>query len=505
MAFDFAKKAVFHDEPAPHMREYGALCEEYGGKLIDCNSFYRELFPPDTIQHWHKGSPEKDGHKGNPLLLIQRGAWMYPNHIPPWAHGVDVKDPLGEYHTRHTKRIVFNDYQFLEDWRKMPDIQHVWMSGLTYIGKTRTLANAVAMHALIFDIDMVSPKGLYRLLYGTQNDIYPAPNYVVLSGNGIHLYYVFAEPLPLYHGRYGRKVKAQLNLLKMELTRKLWNPYTIDSDDKGRKPQMQGINQAFRIVGSYTKSLDLDHNRYKVIAYKFPRIEPYEGLRALYEYVRIPQEQHYKEHSVYGLDYWKERAPEWYERRIVQKDSSVKYWHMSRTLYEWWLSEVREKAEYGHRYNCLFCTVVYAVKCDIPKAELAADLKSLLPILTSCKPDDPITERDAREALQAYKDELHTYPVRSIQYLSGIDLKSRSPRRNGRKQAEHLEEARLLQEFRHRRAGTDWREGNGRKPKQDVVRRWRQEHPDGKKAQCIRDTGLSKPTVYKWWEKGDYA
>ena len=37
------------------------------------------------------------------------------------------------------------------------------------------------------------------------------------------------------------------------------------------------------------------------------------------------------------------------------------------------------------------------------------------------------------------------------------------------------------------------------KPKEDVVKQWRAEHPNGKKAECIRDTGLSKPTVYKWW------
>lgn len=41
--------------------------------------------------------------------------------------------------------------------------------------------------------------------------------------------------------------------------------------------------------------------------------------------------------------------------------------------------------------------------------------------------------------------------------------------------------------------------GNGRKPKKDIVQKWRLEHPEGKKADCIRDTGLTKPTVYKWW------
>lgn len=28
---------------------------------------------------------------------------------------------------------------------------------------------------------------------------------------------------------------------------------------------------------------------------------------------------------------------------------------------------------------------------------------------------------------------------------------------------------------------------------------WREQHPDGKVADCARDTGLSRTTVYKWW------
>lgn len=56
----------------------------------------------------------------------------------------------------------------------------------------------------------------------------------------------------------------------------------------------------------------------------------------------------------------------------------------------------------------------------------------------------------------------------------------------------------------------DWRVeasrkgGKNHKPdhdgKRETVRAWREEHPNGKKADCIRDTGLSKPTVLKWWE-----
>ena len=36
---------------------------------------------------------------------------------------------------------------------------------------------------------------------------------------------------------------------------------------------------------------------------------------------------------------------------------------------------------------------------------------------------------------------------------------------------------------------------------QEKVQQFRKEHPKGRKADCIRVTGLSKPTVYKWWDK----
>ena len=36
--------------------------------------------------------------------------------------------------------------------------------------------------------------------------------------------------------------------------------------------------------------------------------------------------------------------------------------------------------------------------------------------------------------------------------------------------------------------GTRWDDHNGRKP-----------HPEGKKADCVRDTKFDKKTVYKWW------
>ena len=64
--------------------------------------------------------------------------------------------------------------------------------------------------------------------------------------------------------------------------------------------------------------------------------------------------------------------------------------------------------------------------------------------------------------------------------------------------------ARAIQEINDKVNGTNWREGNGRPKgsgtKKNIISAWRETHPDGTKAECIRDTGISKPTVYKWWD-----
>ena len=33
-----------------------------------------------------------------------------------------------------------------------------------------------------------------------------------------------------------------------------------------------------------------------------------------------------------------------------------------------------------------------------------------------------------------------------------------------------------------------------------IVEEWRESNPLGTKADCIRETGLAKHTVYKWWK-----
>ena len=94
-------------------------------------------------------------------------------------------------------------------------------------------------------------------------------------------------------------------------------------------------------------------------------------------------------------------------------------------------------------------------------------------------------------------------------------------KRNFQKQADHLEIARAIRDIKAKQQGKkDWREGKAvsythldvykrqegkGRPKdsgtaQARVYEWRQQHPEGRKADCHRETGLDPKTVRKWWD-----
>ena len=73
-------------------------------------------------------------------------------------------------------------------------------------------------------------------------------------------------------------------------------------------------------------------------------------------------------------------------------------------------------------------------------------------------------------------------------------------KRNWRKQAQHLRLARgqlsILREMGEAKGGRPHGSGTA----QDKVYQWRQQHPEGRKADCRRDTGLDPKTIRKWWD-----
>lgn len=137
----------------------------------------------------------------------------------------------------------------------------------------------------------------------------------------------------------------------------------------------------------------------------------------------------------------------------------------------------------------------YARKCGVPRETLENDAYGLIPFMNT--KGDAFTEDDVLHALEAYTDSYITYPIDTIVTRTGIPIEKN--KRNGRKQRQHMEVMRAIQNV----VNPNWREGNGRPDKSHLVVVWRICNIEGTKADCIRETGLSKNTVYRWWSCGD--
>lgn len=419
--------------------------------------------------------------------MFQLGSGMIQKSVTEFRN--KKSNPLGYWknkdHEKGHYRIMFDD-TFEDTLKELQDADFSIINGITYFGRKNTQASAGKMYAMIFDLDGVTDKTLNNFLSGAiRAEAYPIPNYIALSGHGVHLYYVFDEPVSLYPN-----IKTQLKDLKYGLIRKMWNRYTSIDE----KVQYQGINQGFRPIGGRTK---IDGVRVRAFRLNMhPVTLGYLGNFVPEEY-RIDESKLYRE-SKLTLEQAKVKYPEWYQRRVVNGDATQGNWICKRDLYDWWIRKIKEGVTYGHRYFATMCLAIYAVKSGIDEDELQKDAKELIPFLTDINPAEPFTESDMWSALECYDERYFRFPIDDISRLSAIPIEKN--RRNGRRQVVHLEGARAIQEINNRVNGTNWRDGNGRKSKKNIVQEWRLSHPEGRKIDCIRETGLGKATVYRHWD-----
>ena len=197
----------------------------------------------------------------------------------------------------------------------------------------------------------------------------------------------------------------------------------------------------------------------------------------------------------------REAYPEWYERVVVRGEKGRKKWDIAGkvhgddpyALYHWWLRQIGE-IKGGHRYFFLMCLAIYAYKCGVSKQQLRQDMKEAFDDLQMVKHENALTEEDIRSALEAYDKEYYNFTIADIEKLTNVRVERN--KRNGRTQEQHMEVMRAIQTV----TNPNWRKGNGRPSAQQRVYDWRELHPDGRPKECIAETGLSKNTVYKWWD-----
>lgn len=445
-----------------------AQYEQVGGY-----EFYRELFPDNE----NAGETNRDYSKPNAVYLYH--------------------DEERLKHKKLRRRIMLND-TWKQDYMDFVEQNSMTLcSGLVYRGKANKLKHAQRMNALIFDLDGVGARELCNLFLRFGGDPrrvrrLPMPTFLVLSGNGLHLYYVFEEPIDLYPN-----IKIQLKSLKYDLTFRIWE-YKGTSQFKAI--QYQSINQSFRMVGSVNGKCGTE-----LVAFRI-------GGRVTLDYLnayanpenRVDINKPFHPSKI-TRDQAREVYPEWYQRVVVEGNKRKKKWDIAGkvhgddpyALYHWWLRQI-VKIEGGHRYFYLMCLAIYAYKCDVPKKQFLQDMQAAFEDLRMVNHENDLTEEDMRSALEAYDKEYFNFTISDIEKLTNVRIERN--KRNGLKQKQHLEIARAIRDVRVRQKGKDdWRDGNGRPSAQQRVYGWRQHNPEGRPKECIADTGLSKNTVYKWW------
>ena len=390
---------------------------------------------------------------------------------------------------RHT---ITDDLDTIDDLLKSENF--IIISPISYIGKSRKTENATRMYAFAIEIDDLRvsddgrPVGLNDLLHHFDIELLPTPNYIICSGNGVHLYYVFEQPLILFDN-----VKKSLDAFKKALTPYFWNQY-VTKDYKIENIQFESPFQGFRMAGGVTKKGD----RTRIFEISTHPIAIEELNRYAVKYGKKECQIDIAYESELTLAEAKEAYPEWYERRIVNKQKKGT-WECKRDLYDWWKRRITEGASVGHRYYCLLMLSIYAIKCgrNVSEEELIEDAYSFLDKFDEMSENEinRFTDEDVMDALQGYYDkDLVTYPINSIVYRSGIPIEKN--KRNFRKKAIHIKYMNNQRAFKVEMGECT---NGGRPDKRQIVQSWRLEHPGGRKIECERDTGLSRHTVLKWW------
>lgn len=409
--------------------------------------FYREIFPSGSFQM----NGEIKDNKGNGIA-------------------VSINDKRVKHH-------IITDNQ--DQIGSLIELDFVITSPVSYFGRNRTSKNATELYGMVFDLDGVSEQTLESLLHQIDHNQNPRPTYIVNSGHGLHLYFIFKEPIKLFN-----HIKEPLKKMKFELTERLWNIYTSELKEK----QFQGIFQGFRMVGSPSKF----GKDFRIRAYKSGGKIDIDFMNSYVKTETQILDLNYKPKIT--LEQAKEKYPEWYDRKIVQGISKKKTWNIKRDLYDWWKEKIIVEASFGHRYFCIMVLSIYARKCNISFEELEKDSYELMPIMNE-KHHEPFTEIDIKSALKSYDENYRMFPREDIERITAIPMPAN--KRNGRTQEQHVQVMNAIREVIHPE-GT-WR--HVQPSKEDLVKNYIKENPNCKPSQIAKELKISRTTAYKYFKK----
>lgn len=440
---------------------------------ISATDMYRYIFPKGSLET--RGV--KNTYKGNMIIF-------------------------SELNDKRKNFVVTDDLEIIENFY---DAETAYSNCCSYIGKTKHSAKARQCHGLIFDLDHVSDvKYIKNFFYYCDRKSIPTPTFYVNSGNGVHLYYIFEEPIPLYEN-----VQQQLNSMKwFYLKYHFWIKTLSSYIEKGEAFQYQECTHFYRMPDSQTK---LGVN-YQCSAYKT-------GTRiTMSEFNSYIDEKKYQfkginvnPRSKTKLKVAKVLYPEWYEKVIINNQKCTgTYTFKNDNMYQAWKKKIKRFAKIGNRYKCIKTLVINAVKCDVPKDVLLQDIEILIDFF-NMDPGaviNPFTEHDIECALAFYDERFKRTSVHSINSDFGSDVLERT-KRNGKSMKEHVSEVMNVERDKSYPNGS-WR-GSGRKKgstkdvttssKAQAIKEFLLKNPTASKNEVTRKTGFDHKTVAKWYDQ----
>lgn len=503
----------YEEERHANERRNVALFDSPGWSYCDPDTFYRSMF-------------------GNGFLQQENGtADGKPNAIVIEDTGVD-KEYVGRDGSIKTKRhirryTVHDDLRLLEELRlrSIRENTFMFLSPISYFGKSRDHRNARFLHAFMIDLDYVGETELANLLHQMERGVIPYANYLVSSGTGLHVVYLLRDPIPMM-----TRYIAGLQAIKSALTDRVWNANTSASDPE--KKQQQGIYQGFRMVGSVTKlngeignpkikqpyvveCFSHDETPPATISYLLsfiPELKNAAGMSDLEAAAEITRGL--RKHTT--IDEAKELWPEWYEARIV-KGEPRKGFLFPKTAYDHCLEVISEQVSVSHRYWCVFYLAVMANKCGVSLEELEEDAYGLVKRFDdlSVDPSNRFTARDVEAALEAFEGgsasgRSRRYTKEFCERHAAVSWgENAGVRKNQPEKRLPLEDslkvARLTRDLNQRRAGTNWWDnGNREGAPTKAMKVWEAalKNPGKSHAAIARIAGVSRPTVIKWLKPG---
>lgn len=340
----------------------------------------------------------------------------------------------------------------------------ILIGGCTYFNNWISKKSCKNVHSFIIDYDNAYSGVLLKALQdgwkSANGEQFAMPTYIVNSGTGLHLYFVLDEPIPNYHSMTENIDKVYRELAKQQSRRVYVSR------------QIQWFGQDFRCGGGL--------NKYGWVNTIF-KVGDKWNIDDLAKAVGL---------DLHFTRYGEKRTSKPQAKK--HKRTKTSGWKTNRAFYDYSLKNCREKTHEGNRYMSMCSLSAIAYKCGVPIDELEQDLISLLPIYNK-NATRIVREKEIQSAMKMYNDKAVLTPRESLEHWQGWEYKPQI-KRNGRKREEHLKRARLVQTLDY--PNGEWR---GNKSKKDIVEQWQADNPGGRKVDCIKVTGLSKPTVYKYW------